>query len=183
MLVDWSTLKAVWEEELGGLFSALPIVLDEDESKEKERNACLEKIRKSIASRFMEIEDARAMDKEKRDALFEGFETHVARLKEIHGRDLEFAPWPALSPQCLKLETTDDNVPAKRKGSNASLKSTSSTEKSDIAPHEFFYLCKDSAVWTVVQVGVLKGKAVFLYIYIIKYILEWTKHLFHIESL
>eukprot|EP00913_Durusdinium_trenchii_P029764 g27892.t1 len=25
------------------------------------------------------------MDKEKRDALFEGFETHVARLKEIHG--------------------------------------------------------------------------------------------------
>ena len=68
----------------------MPIVLDEDESKEKERNACLEKIRKSIASRFMEIEDARATDKEKRDALFEGFETHVARLKEIHGRDLEF---------------------------------------------------------------------------------------------
>ena len=137
-----------WENEINKLFSALPVLLDDDEEEERKRDAGLCEIRGNLAQRFMEVSYYEQDDADDRMSLKDAFEKHVEKLKGIHGPDMVFAPFPS------KTTPEHPSPTIERSTSSSSLVSGvsgSSSSKPDVIPHQFFYLCRQGSVWTVLQ--------------------------------
>lgn len=134
-----------WEHDLRVLFTDLPVVLDDDEKKEQEREEQLVKIRGSMASRYMLVSSA----KENKIEMINSFIEHIASLKEMHGQDMAFPPWPSVddppATERVRRLSSSSNV------SVHSATSSSASSSSHVLNHKLFYLCQDGTVWTVVQ--------------------------------
>ena len=121
------------------LFGELPGCLDDDDEVERLRSSTLYSIRSKIASRFLEVSENPGL----RELLWK----RLGKLKEMYGPEIVFSPWPS-----LEQEEQSPKEALHRLGSVCSNASTSSkSTESQVLPHKFFYLCKASTVWTVVQ--------------------------------
>ena len=135
-------------------------MLDDDEEEDRKRDAGLEEIRGNLAQRFMEVSYYTQDDADDTMSLKNAFEKHVEKLKGIHGPDMVFAPIPSQP----KPEEPSPNL--ERSSSSSSLVSgvsgSSSSPKPDMMPHQFFYLCHQGSVWTVLQARVQQPKYGFV---------------------
>ena len=126
--------------QVESLLSEVPLVLDEDDDRERDRDQKLLEIRGKLASWFLEIRH----DNNMREVLF----TFLSKLKEMHGQDMVFAPLPECETQ---PEPKADALV--RKASSVSSLSTESSSGSSVVSHKLFYLCHEGTVWTVIQAG------------------------------
>ena len=124
--------------QVESLLSEVPLVLDEDDARERERDQKLLEVRGKLASWFLEIRHDNSM----KEVLF----TFLSKLKEMHGQDMVFAPLPDCDTQPEPKPET-----LVRKASSVSSLSTQSSSGSSVAAHKLFYLCHEGTVWTVIQ--------------------------------
>lgn len=130
-------------------------MLDDDEEEQRKRDAGLQEIRGNLAERFMEVSYYEQDDADDPMSLKNAFENHVEKLKGIHGPDMVFAPIPS------KPKSEEPSPTLQRSTSSSSLVSGvsgSSSSKPDVIPHQFFYLCHQGSVWTVLQARVKELK-------------------------
>ena len=120
--------------QVESLLSEIPLVLDEDDVRERDRHEKLLEVRGKLAAWFLEVRH----DNNMREVLF----TFLSKLKEMHGQDIVFAPLP----EC-ETEPEPKADALVRKASSVSSLSTGSSSGSSVVSHKLFYLCHEGTVW------------------------------------